>query len=456
MSKRSEQTTGMPRSRSDKPTGATEGSAGARKGPRLLGEVRTRHEREAAIQRLLVYGTAAVGALAVLLVLVAIIYDQLIVPGQPVATVNGQNITVGDFERRVRLERIILNEQINQGYAQLLNFGFDAQQAQQQLTQFPPYDDYINEMSVPDQLGNRVLNDMVEDVLVRQQAQALGITVNQEQVQEQIRTFFGYDPNEGLVTPTASPSPTASATPFITATPSPVPTMTPTPAPTATDAATATPSVTPLPSATPSATPEAATREAVFNTTRQDFFRFVTTAGRVSDADLNAYFEVRALRNALRDQLTADLAHTTTFASVRHILVPTQEQAQDVLESLQAGESFVDLAAAVSQDTGNSGVGGELGWSPLTRYVEEFANAVRDAEIGAFVGPVQTEFGFHIIQVRGREEREMSDDEYAQAKERFLIDWIADTREQQAANIQTFDVWVDNVPTDPPLSLRSP
>jgi hypothetical protein len=455
MSKRSEQTTGMPKPAASKSNQTAE-QANQTRGSRLLGQYRTRHEREAAVQRLIILGTAAIGGLAIILVLVALLIDQLIVPNQAVASVNGENISVAAFERRVRLERTLANEQITQGYLQAINLGFSPEQAQQQLLQIPFFSNLVNEMQVPDQLGNRVLNDMIDDTLVRQQAEALGVTIDQDRLQEQIQQFFGYDPNAGLFTPTPSPTATSSPTPFITATPSPVPTNTPTPEPTATAEFTATPSVTPQATATASATPDAATREAQFNTTRQSFYSYINSTGRLGDGDLNAYFESIALRQAVRDALTADLPRTATYVDVRHILVATEDEARDILAALEAGESFSELAAAASTDTSNASTGGELGWSPLTRYVAEFADAARDAEIGTFVGPVQTEFGYHILQVRGREERALSDDDYEQAKDRAFTDWLENLREEQSASIQTFDAWVENVPTDPALQIRAP
>jgi parvulin-like peptidyl-prolyl isomerase len=456
MTKRSDQTTGMPKG--NEPKAAPTGSE--KRQPRLLGEYKSRHEREAAIQRYIIIGAVVISALAILLVVVALVFDQLIRPQQSVATVNGQNITVGDFERRVRLERTLLNQQLTQGMFQVMQFspGIGEQEAFQQLVTFPPYDEYYNEMTVPDQLGNRVLNDMVDEALIRQQAAERGITVSAEQIDEEVQTFFGFDPNRILLTPTATLSPTPSPTPFITATPSPVPSATPTATVTPTLEFTHTPSPSPVPSGTPTATVEPtlqlATAQADFESLRGDFNSYVTTAGNLSDADVRSFFEIRALRAALEEQISAETARTAPFVNARHILVTTQEAAQDVLEALQAGESFSDLAAAVSQDGSNSR-GGELGWSPISNYVEPFANAVRDAEIGVFVGPVETEFGWHIIQVRAREEREMSDSEFEAAKTRTFLDWLENLREEQTASIQIFDTWIDNVPTDPPLQLTN-
>ena len=200
MSKRSEQTTGMPKAGGSKPIAADP----KKNKPRLLSEYKSRSEREAVIQRYINLGLIVIGALALLLVSIAIISEQFIRPNQVVAQVNGDSITVAQFERRVRLERVLNNQRLTQGYLRILSFVGDPQQAQQQLLQVPPWSDYYNEMTVPDQLGNRVLNDMIDDLLVRQQAAARGITVSQEQMEAQPRQFFGFDPDAILFTATPS------------------------------------------------------------------------------------------------------------------------------------------------------------------------------------------------------------------------------------------------------------
>lgn len=454
MSKHSEQTTGMPKPGAKKP--GAEDPKGKRQ-PRLLGEYKSRHEREAVIQRYINLGLIIIGAIAALLVAITIISEQVIRPNQAVATVNGETITVAQFENRVRLERVLNNQRLTQGYLRILSFTGDPQQAQQQLLQVPPWSNYYNEMTVPDQLGNRVLNDMIDDALVRQQAAERGITVTQEQIDEQTRQFFGFDPNAILFTATPSLTPTSSPTPFITATASPIPSATPLPSATPTPDASVTPTITPQPSETPTATLEAtielATREAEYNTNRQDFNNFVNSNARVSADELGTLFETLALRQVLQDQIAGDQPRTAPFANIRHILVATEEEAQDVLAALQAGESFRDLASAVSTDQSNANNGGELGWAPLSNYVTPFADAARDAEINVFVGPIETEFGWHILQVRAREDRALSDEEFEQAKAQAFSAWLDGIRTENEANVQRFDTWVDNVPTEPPLQL---
>ncbi len=87
---------------------------------------------------------------------------------------------------------------------------------------------------------------------------------------------------------------------------------------------------------------------------------------------------------------------------VRHILLETEEAAVDVIGRIDGGEDFA--AVAIEASTGPSGpAGGDLGCSPSTNYVPEFRDAVDAAEVGQVVGPVQTQFGFHVVEVTGYE-----------------------------------------------------
>jgi parvulin-like peptidyl-prolyl isomerase len=94
---------------------------------------------------------------------------------------------------------------------------------------------------------------------------------------------------------------------------------------------------------------------------------------------------------------------------IRHILFnPDQERrANDVKEQLEDGGNFGDLAKEFSQDPGSAEQGGDLGCVPRGQFVEEFDKAAFEAEEGEIVGPVETEFGFHLIEVTEiREESE--------------------------------------------------
>jgi parvulin-like peptidyl-prolyl isomerase len=463
MSKRS--TTGQPKVGTGKPARQSDQPKGV--GQRLLKEYSTRHEREEAIQRLLLLGVGAAGVVIVVILAVALIIDQVIRPAQTVATVGSETISVAQFSARTRLERALLSEQINEGISLYAGFGLSRDQIVQQISNQQPYSGWLNELSVPDQLGNRVLNEMVDDALIRQVAAERGITVTDEEIQAEINEFFGYDPNIGLVEPTPTPTLTPTRTPVVSPTPSPAPTATPLPTATPTSeateeaasalpTATSLPTVTPVPSPTPTATPNPDERRQQFETRRSSFFSRVTSSAGVSEEALRDYFRMRVLRQKVRDSVLEASGDVTTgmFVNARHILVATREEADRVIAALSAGESFAALAQTLSTDTGSGALGGELGWAQPSRYVTEFANAVRDGAIGEIVGPVQTQFGFHIIQVLGREDRPIEAAEAEQERDSRFVEWFSAYRAEQNASITISDIWVDNVPTEPVFVAR--
>ncbi len=445
MSKRN-QTTGIPKPGDLKPAPKSDAneskSLRGRLQPRLLNEYKTRHEREAVVQRFVLIAVIAVAAIAVVILGISFVIDQIVTPSQSVAVVNGETITVAQFESRVRLERAIANESLNTQAALMFAMGATTDQVSQQIGQSAEW----NELQVSDQLGNRVLNDMIAEALLRQEAARLGITVTAEEVQGAIEDYFGYDPEAAASEPTATPEATLTPTPFV----SPTPTVTPTASPTPEFTATAT--LTPQPSATPSATLSATEQAVRYNDVRDSALGSIKRAAGVGDTEINAYFEVLALRDKLADHLGVS-AETTTYADVRHILVGTEQEALDVIAALNSGDSFAELARAVSTDTGSGEQGGELGWAAISGYVTEFADAVRTAEIGAILDPVQSQFGYHIIQVRAREERAASESEIQSARDQAVDAYLDTLRDEQDASIQLFDTWIDNVPDEPIFAL---
>lgn len=84
-----------------------------------------------------------------------------------------------------------------------------------------------------------------------------------------------------------------------------------------------------------------------------------------------------------------------------HILVKTEDEAKMVLAELNNGVSFEELAKKYSIDP-NKDMGGELGYFSYSEMVKEFSDAAFSMNVGDISGPVQTEFGFHIIKVADR------------------------------------------------------
>ena len=107
---------------------------------------------------------------------------------------------------------------------------------------------------------------------------------------------------------------------------------------------------------------------------------------------------------------------TTEYVKASHILLkmaPGQDsvkiiqKARDLLRKARSGADFAQLARENSQDYGSAMQGGELGWSSREQWVKPFADAAFKTRIGEIVGPVRTQFGWHIIKVSGRDKREV-------------------------------------------------
>ncbi len=79
-----------------------------------------------------------------------------------------------------------------------------------------------------------------------------------------------------------------------------------------------------------------------------------------------------------------------------------RRQAEELAERLRSGEPFETLARQYSQDPGSAARGGDLGWFGRGRMVAPFEEAAFGAQTGEVVGPVATDFGFHLIRVEAR------------------------------------------------------
>ena len=88
-------------------------------------------------------------------------------------------------------------------------------------------------------------------------------------------------------------------------------------------------------------------------------------------------------------------------AAARHILVATEEACNDLKLKIENGADFADIASAHSECPSGK-QGGELGRFSPGQMVREFDEVVFSAEVGKVHGPVQTQFGYHLIEITER------------------------------------------------------
>ena len=112
-------------------------------------------------------------------------------------------------------------------------------------------------------------------------------------------------------------------------------------------------------------------------------------AGAVTDAALQTEYDAK-YTNANPDK----------EYNAAHILVAEEAKANALKAELDGGADFANLARANSIDTGSGANGGDLGWFGSGMMVKPFEDAVVGAEVGKIIGPVQSDFGYHIIIVK--------------------------------------------------------
>ncbi len=145
---------------------------------------------------------------------------------------------------------------------------------------------------------------------------------------------------------------------------------------------------------------------------------------------------------------------------IRHILFTPdeEEEAEDVKSQLDEGGDFEELARENSQDPGSAENGGDLGCNPEGGFVPEFDEAAFDAQEGEIVGPVETEFGFHVLEVTDiQEEEEIPleevrseiEDRLSQQRQGAAFEaWIRDELEER--NVKYLPGYDPNEPRQPP------
>ncbi|MEM9102350.1 MAG: peptidylprolyl isomerase [Pseudomonadota bacterium] len=90
-------------------------------------------------------------------------------------------------------------------------------------------------------------------------------------------------------------------------------------------------------------------------------------------------------------------------ASARHILVESEAQCNELKTSIEGGQDFGDVAKAHSKCPSGAN-GGELGEFGQGQMVKEFDEVVFSGELNTVHGPIQTQFGYHLLEITSRTE----------------------------------------------------
>ena len=409
---------------------------------------RVRFAKEKKKNKLIVIGFIITAVLILGVIGYAILYATILKDNISVAIINGQKIDNAYYKARVRLERNSYIQQLQVLYAQYQLLTEDSTSAdyyQQQLEQI------VSSLDNVEAFGEMVLNNVIDDEIIAMQGEEMGIMVSEGEIDVLVQESFNYFPNG---TPTPEPQPTAWVTPTISKTQEAILSeevengedesdvgeetiIDPTIESTSTTAAqTQTPGLT--------ATPY--TEEMFRAEYDQRLSQFDTI--KVSEIYLRKYIYHDLMKQKVLDAVIADVPLEQEQIWARHILVSTKEEAVIVVLRLEE-EAWNDVAADVSLDTSNKDAGGDLGWFTRGLMVSEFEEAAFGLEIGQISDPIETQFGWHLIQLVDRDIRPLSQADYEYKQNIFFDEWFSGIKEN--IDIKINDVWKDIVPDDPAI-----
>lgn len=390
--------------------------------PEAAPELSRKHHRlreeERRKQRILIALVGVALGLVFIVLAAGLVNENVLKPRRPIATVNGEVLGTSAFQRRLRFAQDNLISQINQYIQFGQQFASEGgsnpfQQAIQSL-----YD----QLSAPETLSLNVLDDMIDAALIKQLAAKQGLTVTDDEVQQEIEKDFGYSRN---------PTPTPTPDPAIT-------TTVPGPTPVTLDA---------------------------YQKNYSDTIKGLGDRKSLTEAEFRDLYVSRLLRTKLEAVAPLDVKDTEEQVHARHILIrfpeltegKTQEQIEaETLDKVKAirerivkGEAFADVAKEVSDDTGSKESGGDLGWFAKGKMVAEFENAAFSQTPGVLGDPVKTQYGYHLILVEEKDPaRKVDDAELKTRRDTAFTDWLK-TQKDAATVVRNWSASdVPALPTD--------
>jgi parvulin-like peptidyl-prolyl isomerase len=381
----------------------------------------SRIERDRRMERILKWSVTAVALVVVGVLAYGFIVETVVKARQAVATVGDASITTADFQARVRFTRMQMNSEL-----------LYLRQQQQALDPTDPevqfYLEYLqnNVLDLESQLsaenaliiGEQALDQLIQEELVRQEAERRGITVSPDELQTAVEQSLGYERNP------ATPTPAPTATPSLTPTGELEPTSTPLPTPT------------PM--------------------TEQDFRQGYDNlidglkSLKISEQQWRSWFEVSLLLEKVQEQMREEVPVTAEQVKLRYLIVDNEELANEVSARLDAGEDFQAVSDELQEDEEVTVYGTELDWLPQSllesRMNAEVADLAFSLEVGRHSQPVLDQDGawYAIIEVLGREVRELDQDVRDQLGDEAFQEWLD---AQQVLVVR--GTYRDRVPTDP-------
>jgi peptidyl-prolyl cis-trans isomerase C len=401
----------------------------AKKRAGLTRKQMARNKRAQREQRMIIIGLTVVSVVIAVVLGLGLYQEYVARPASPVAVVNGVPIRTDTYQKMVRYRSLLILNYIANLQAQKAQLD-PTNESSQFLAQYlqQSIDEARQQMIT---LDKQVLDDLIDEELVRQEAAKSDLSVTEQEIDDAIRREVAR--GAGFVT---APEATATAVAAVEATATAA-FFTPTPLPTATPTLTVTEAVSPTtPTPTVPLTPlptKHVITEGEFLERYKTMLDNLRREAGLSEADYRRTIEADLLYGKLQELSASRVPTTDEQVHARHILLETEEEAQTVLARLEAGEDFTSLAEELSTDESTREDGGDLGWFPRGMMVPEFEEATFALQPGETSDIVQTSFGYHIILVEERDpDRELEPSLLERRQTSALSEWLEEQRQSEA------------------------
>lgn len=385
---------------------------------KLTRKQRSRLEREQNIKRILIWGVVLVGIAVVGVLAYGFVFENVIKARKPVAVVGDTPIKTSEFKARVKFTRMQMRNKLQYLYRQQQQMNAESSDTQSLSEYLQQQIQNIQAQLAPQNaasIGEQTLNQLIQEELVRQEAERRGISVTPQEVQKEVESSFGYNPD-------ATPEPTSSLP--LTSTGSLTGTQ-------------------PTPPPTPTQMTEADFRK-MYNRYRSNVLQPLG----ISEELYRSWLKASLLTEKLKESMKEDLPTEAEQVKLRLLSAKSEERANELVARLDAGDDFQTISEELKED--DTAYATELGWAPRdlleSQLGEELAGKAFSMEIGEHDQPMAIQEGqrYVVVEVAGREVRPLEDSMRKRIAESAFQSWL----EAQQVSVERKE-YKDVVPTEP-------
>lgn len=176
---------------------------------------------------------------------------------------------------------------------------------------------------------------------------------------------------------------------------------------------------------------EARVQETIVSGGGEEKFQEWLAESGITPDEFREQLRAELLTEKVIEQVTGSVPTEAEQVHARHILLSSEQDAQQALRRIQAGEDFAKVAREMSQDAITRADGGDLGFFPkgmlsVPKEIEDAAFAIQPGQVS---GIVRSPYGYHIIQVLERQAgRPLPPDVYQAMKQKAFDDWLQQQR----------------------------